>query len=171
LSHSSTIYESAAAIMKHITSNITCLHIYRPKEHPVQMNISQMENVRMFVGGGQGRTQGGALGARAPPLDKKCLEGSTGLKNYPQGSKFFLLASTPLSKFLGTPLYYILIILFEHHPDLVNVISIIIKSKQFEHVVCLFVFLYHFIDPILFSSFNIDMHCNAKGVCLKKTGV
>jgi hypothetical protein len=53
----------------------------------------------------QGRTQGGgALGARAPSLDKKCLEGSTGLKNYPQGSKFFLLASTPLSKFLGTPL-------------------------------------------------------------------
>jgi hypothetical protein len=37
-------------------------------------------------------------------LDKKCLEGSTGLKNYPQKLKFFLLASTPLSKFLGTPL-------------------------------------------------------------------
>ncbi len=54
----------------------------------------------------QGRTQGGgALGVRAPPLDKKCLEGSTGLKNYSQVSNFFLLASTPLSKFLGTPLH------------------------------------------------------------------
>jgi len=52
LSHSSKIYESATAIMKHITSNITCLHIYRPKEHSVQINISQMENVRMFVGSG-----------------------------------------------------------------------------------------------------------------------
>jgi hypothetical protein len=52
----------------------------------------------------QGRTQGGALGARALPLDRKCLEESTGLKNYSQGSKFFLLASTSLSKFLGTPL-------------------------------------------------------------------
>jgi len=47
---------------------------------------------------------GGALGARALPLDKKWLEESTGLKNYSQGSKFFLLASTPLSKFLGMPL-------------------------------------------------------------------
>jgi hypothetical protein len=47
---------------------------------------------------------GGALGARAPPLNKKCLEGSTGLKHYSQVSNFFLLASTPLNKFLGTPL-------------------------------------------------------------------
>jgi len=52
----------------------------------------------------QGRSQGGALGARAPPLEKKCLEGSKGLKNYSQDQRFSPLAGTPLRKFLATPL-------------------------------------------------------------------
>jgi len=67
--------------------------------------VNSSENIDQIIIIIQGHTQGGgALGARAPPLDKKCPEGSTGLKNYPQGSDFFLLARTPLSKFLGTPL-------------------------------------------------------------------
>ncbi len=53
----------------------------------------------------QGRSQGGALGARAPPLEKKCLEGSKGLKTYPPDQRFSPLTGTPLRKFLATPLY------------------------------------------------------------------
>jgi hypothetical protein len=35
-------------------------------------------------------------------LEKKWLEGSTGLKNDPQGRQVFPLAGTPLGKFLAT---------------------------------------------------------------------
>jgi hypothetical protein len=37
-------------------------------------------------------------------LDRKCLEGRKGLKNDSPGQEFFLLAGTPVSKFLATPL-------------------------------------------------------------------
>jgi hypothetical protein len=37
----------------------------------------------------QGRSQGGALGACAPPLEKKCLEGSKELKEIFAGQKIF----------------------------------------------------------------------------------
>jgi len=43
-----------------------------------------------------------AKGAQAHPLEKKWLEGSTGLKNDPQSRQFFTLAGTPLGKFLAT---------------------------------------------------------------------
>ncbi len=44
-----------------------------------------------------------ARGAQAPPLlDRKCLEGRKGLKNYSPGQECFLLAGTPVSKFLAT---------------------------------------------------------------------
>ncbi len=43
----------------------------------------------------QGRSQGGARGARAPSLDKKFLEGGTELKNYSEGLKFFLAGVHP----------------------------------------------------------------------------
>ncbi len=40
---------------------------------------------------------------RQPPLlDRKCLEGRKGLKNYSPGQECFLLAGTPVSKFLAT---------------------------------------------------------------------
>jgi len=38
---------------------------------------------------------GGALGARAPPLDEKYLEGDTGLKNYSQESKHIAAGRHP----------------------------------------------------------------------------
>jgi hypothetical protein len=44
----------------------------------------------------RGVAKGGALGARAPPLEKKCLEGTKGLKNYLQEQRFSPLACTPL---------------------------------------------------------------------------
>ncbi len=54
----------------------------------------------------QERSQGGGFpGARAHPLEKKWLEGSTGLKNDPQGRQVFPLAGTPLGKFLATLLW------------------------------------------------------------------
>jgi len=55
---------------------------------------------------GVARGVGDARGAQAPPppLDRKCLEGRKGLKNYSPGQEFFLLAGTPISKFLATPL-------------------------------------------------------------------
>jgi hypothetical protein len=37
-------------------------------------------------------------------LEEKWLEGSTGLKNDPQGRQVFPLAGTPLGTFLATPL-------------------------------------------------------------------
>jgi hypothetical protein len=43
-----------------------------------------------------------AKGARAHSLEKKWLEGSTRLKNDPQGRQVFPLAGTPLGKFLAT---------------------------------------------------------------------
>jgi hypothetical protein len=52
----------------------------------------------------RGVAKGGALGARAPPLEKKCLEGTKGLKKYLQEQRFSPLACTPLRKFLATPL-------------------------------------------------------------------
>jgi hypothetical protein len=39
-------------------------------------------------------------------LEKKWLEGSTGLKNDPQGRQVFPLMGTPLEKFLATLLFY-----------------------------------------------------------------
>ena len=39
--------------------------------------------------------KGGALGARAPPLEKKCLEGGTGLKKLFVGSKIFSAGGHP----------------------------------------------------------------------------
>ncbi len=47
-----------------------------------------------------------AKGARAHPLEKKWLEGNTGLKNDPQGRQVFPLAGTPLGKFLATLLVW-----------------------------------------------------------------
>jgi hypothetical protein len=44
----------------------------------------------------------GSPGARAQPLEKKWLEGSTGLKNDPQGRQVSPLAGTSLGKFLAT---------------------------------------------------------------------
>jgi hypothetical protein len=46
--------------------------------------------------------RGCAKGARAHLLEKKWLEGSTGLKNDPQDRQVFPLAGTPLGKFLAT---------------------------------------------------------------------
>jgi hypothetical protein len=37
-------------------------------------------------------------------LEKKCLEGSKGLKTHQQDQRFSPLAGTPLRKFLATPL-------------------------------------------------------------------
>jgi len=50
----------------------------------------------------RGVARGCAKGARAHPLEKKSPEGSTGLKNDPQGRQVFPLAGTPLGKFLAT---------------------------------------------------------------------
>jgi hypothetical protein len=50
----------------------------------------------------RGVARGCAKGARAHPVEKKWLEGSTGLKTDPQGRQFFPLAGTPLGKFLAT---------------------------------------------------------------------
>ncbi len=57
----------------------------------------------------QGRSQGGGGSpvARAHPLEKKWLEGITGLKNDPQGRQVFLLAGTPLGKFLAMLLSWV----------------------------------------------------------------
>jgi hypothetical protein len=52
----------------------------------------------------RGVARGCAKGARAHPLEEKWLEGSTGLKNDPQGRQVFPLAGTPLGTFLATPL-------------------------------------------------------------------
>jgi len=41
-------------------------------------------------------------GCPGTPLGEKWLEGSTGLKNDPQGRQVFPLAGTPLGKFLAT---------------------------------------------------------------------
>jgi hypothetical protein len=49
----------------------------------------------------QGVARECAKGARAHPLEKKWLEGSTGLKNDPQGREIFPLAGTPVGKFLA----------------------------------------------------------------------
>jgi hypothetical protein len=38
-------------------------------------------------------------------LEKKWLEGSTGVKNDPQGRQVFLLAGSPLGKFLANKKY------------------------------------------------------------------
>jgi leucyl-tRNA synthetase len=59
LSHSSQSYDeaftpeqTAANIINNIKCNITILHIQRPNEHPRQINISNMKNIKLFVGGG-----------------------------------------------------------------------------------------------------------------------
>lgn len=61
LSHSSLSYDTesdstktAINIINDIKCNIKNLHIYRPKEHPRQINISNMKNIKLFVGGGGG---------------------------------------------------------------------------------------------------------------------
>ncbi len=54
--------------------------------------------------------RGCAKGARAHPLEKKWLEGSTGLKNDPQGRQVFPLAGALLGKFLVTLLRLIKIL-------------------------------------------------------------
>ncbi len=58
----------------------------------------------------RGVARGCAKGALAHPLEKNWLEGSTGLKNDPQGRQVFPLASTPLGTFLATPLYWVILL-------------------------------------------------------------
>jgi hypothetical protein len=51
-------------------------------------------------------------GAQAHLLEKKWLEGSTGLKNDPQDRQVFPLAGTLLGKFLATLLYSMILTIF-----------------------------------------------------------
>ena len=59
LSHSSVSYDkesdpnkTAINIIDQIKNNIKNLHIYRPKEHPKEINIRNLKNIKMYVGGG-----------------------------------------------------------------------------------------------------------------------
>jgi hypothetical protein len=69
-------------------------------------------------------------------LEKKWLEGSTGLKNDPQGRQVFLLAGTPLGKFLATLLIRVVVLIFRICVSLCENVSISITNMIIAKVCC-----------------------------------